>query len=303
MPADGGRGPVPEQGERVSKPILLWVDCTAGMPESQLRVRCASHFEVAQAEGVEQARAAIERVKPSVLCFDFDYPDQDRLLAMQATKHAHARLPILMLTLQHSESLAVWAFRARVWNYLVKPVSPEEFSDNLNALANLGNRASPPRTAQLLSAAVPSELPVLPIAPEVARLQPALQYVTRHYHERVSATAAARHSGLTRFDFSRRFRAAFGMTFRDYLLRVRITEARRLLTEGADSVTAVAYSVGFNDGSHFARCFRRLTGMLPSAYRSGWSRLQIDSLQSGSPPYLGLRRRASDRGPAGPTRP
>jgi len=272
------------------------------MPESQLRVLCASHFEVAQAEGVGQAKAEIERVKPSVLCFDFDYPDQDRLLAMQATKQAHARLPILMLTHEHSESLAVWAFRARVWNYLVKPVAPEEFAENLNALASLGNRASPPRSVQLLSAAIPSELPVQPIAPDVARLQPSLQYVTRHYHEKVSATAAAKSSGLTRFDFSRRFRATFGMTFREYLLRVRITEARRLLIECKDSVTAVAFAVGFNDGSHFARSFQRLTGVLPSAYRAEGSRLSLEAPQSGNPQYLGLRRRASDRGPSRATR-
>ena len=96
---------------------------------------------------------------------------------MQAIKQAHPRLPILMLTLEHSESLAVWAFRARVWNYLVKPVSPAELAENLNALANLGIRASPPRTAQLLRASVPSDLPVQPISANVARLQPALHYV------------------------------------------------------------------------------------------------------------------------------
>ena len=280
----------------MSKPILLWVDCTSGMPESGLRVRCANHFEVAQAQGIERARTNIEHLKPSVLCFDFDYPDQDRLQAMQAIKQAHMRLPILMLTLEHSESLAVWAFRARVWNYLVKPVSLAEFSENLNALANLGNRASPPRSAQMLNASIPSELPIQPIAPEIARLQPALQFVTRHYHDKVSATAAARFCGLTRFDFSRRFRTAFSMTFREYLLRVRITEARRLLTEGKVSVTAVAFAVGFNDGSHFAQIFQRITGVLPSAYRAGQSRMQVDDTQTSSLQYLGLRRRASDRG-------
>ena len=39
-----------------------------------------------------------------------------------------------------------------------------------------------------------------------------------------------------------------------------------MLTEGRVSITGIAYSVGFNDGSHFARLFRRLTGTLPSEY-------------------------------------
>lgn len=278
----------------MSKPLLLWVDCTAGLPDAELRVQSAAVFEVVHVRGVAQAATEIARLKPHALCFDFDYPDQAGLRAMQVIKQAHARLPILMLTLDHSETLAVWAFRARVWNYLVKPVSTAELFENLNALANLGHRASPPRVAQMLKVPVPSGLPVQPIPTEVARLQPALHYVTRRYHERISASAAARLCGLTRFDFSRKFRAAFRTTFRDYLLRVRIMEARRMLTEGRVSVTGVAYSVGFNDGSHFACMFKRLTGVLPSEYRAVDPSVEVESPGTGRVTDPGLRRRASD---------
>ena len=281
-------------GGAMPKPLLLWFDWASGVPDAELRIRCASVFEVAQSSGVEHAATELARLKPSVLCFDFDYPDQSRLRAMQEIKQSYPRLPILMLTLDHSELLAVWAFRARVWNYLVKPVSPAEFSENLHALANIGNRASPPRVAQMLNAVVPSELPVQPIAPEVARLQPALHHVKHHYHEKVMASAAARSCGLTRFEFSRKFKAAFGMTFREYLLRVRLAEARRLLTEGSASVTAVGFSVGFNDGSHFARMFRRYTGMLPSAYvASELAAQDARARPGGAQPEF--RRRATDR--------
>ena len=213
---------------------------------------------------------------------------------MQAIKQTYPRLPILMLTLEHSESLAVWAFRARAWNYLVKPVTPEELAENLKALANLGVRASAPRTAQLLRASVPSDLPVQSMSANVARLQPAVHYVAQHYHERISAIVAARTCGLTRFDFSRKFRAAFGTTFREYLLRVRIAEARRMLAEGRVSITGIAYSVGFNDGSHFARIFRRLTGALPSEYPAQQAQTDQHELPPASPAGTGMLRRASD---------
>jgi YesN/AraC family two-component response regulator len=282
----------------LSKPLLLWVDCTSGLPDAEPRVRAASCFEIAQVRGTSQAAAELARLKPHALCFDFDYPDQTCLQAMQAIKQSHPRLPILMLTFEHSESLAVWAFRARVWNYLVKPVSLSEFAENLNALANLGVRASPPRAAQLLRATVPSDLPVQAIPANVARLQPALHYVTQHYHERISASVAARSCGLSRFDFSRKFRAAFGTTFREYLLRVRVTEARRMLTEGRVSITGIAYSVGLNDGSHFARLFRRLTGALPSEYLPQQALAERARLAEASAASAGMLRRASDRSPA-----
>jgi AraC-like DNA-binding protein len=266
------------------KPVLLWVDCTAeGLPDAEHRVRSAVAFDVPLAESLEQLPKEIERHKPGALCFDFDYPDRRRLQAMLAIKRSFPRLPILMLTVEHSERLAVWAFRARAWNYLVKPVPAAELSECLQALASLCHRTSPPRAAQLLAASAPSGVRDEPLAPEIARLQPALYYVSQHYHERISAAAAARACGLSRFEFSRKFRAAFGMTFREYLLRARIAEARRLLVAGEISVTGVAYSVGFNDGSHFARMFRRFTGVLPSGYRdadlarvSRWGRRASD---------------------------
>jgi AraC-like DNA-binding protein len=263
---------------------MLWIDCTSGMPDAEHRVRCAAFFEIAQAESIDRIAQEIARSNPAALCFDFDFPDQRRLQAMRAVKQSHPRLPILMLTLEHSEELAVWAFRARAWNYLVKPVPADELAESLRALASLGSRATPPRSAQFLAAAAPEALPPEPVPAEVARLQPGLAYVTQHYHERISAAAVAKACGLDRFDFSRRFHAAFGMTFRHYLLRARINEARQLLVAGSLSVTGVAYSVGFNDGSHFARVFKRFTGMLPSDYR----RSDLDRIAT-------LRRRASDR--------
>jgi AraC-like DNA-binding protein len=275
---------------------MLWFDCTQGVHDAELRIQCANVFEVAHTSRLERAAEEIARLGPAVLSFDFDHPDQSSLHVMQSVKRTHPKLPILMLTLDHTESLAIWAFRARVWNFLVKPIAPEEFAENLDALAKIGNRASPPRVAQMIPAAIPNDLPAQPIDVRVAQLQPALDYIKHHYHEKVSASAAAQPCGLTRFEFSRRFRAVFGTTFRNYLMRVRIMEARRMLTEGSTSVTDIAYAVGFNDGSHFAHMFKRHTGLLPSDYltvrSSGAPRIPGSGGNLG--PGQVPRRRASD---------
>lgn len=277
----------------MSKPTLLWVNCTTGLTDPEPRVWAASLFEVRQVQGMAAADRELNCSRFHAVCFDFDYPDQSGLQAMRDIKQRHMRLPMIMLTLDHSEELAIWAFRVRMWNYFFKPVPQAELLDSLRSLANLGQRGSSPRAAQALHAAIPLHLPVQPVPPEVARLQPALHYVAMHYHQRVTASAVAKACGLTRFEFSRRFRETFKTTFRDYLIRFRIVEARRLLTEGRVSITGIAYSVGFNDGSHFAHMFRRFTGMLPSEYLDA----QLSALSSpgaGSSADAGLRRRSSD---------
>jgi AraC-like DNA-binding protein/CheY-like chemotaxis protein len=277
----------------MSKPTLLWVDCTSGMPDAEPRVWAASVFEVTRVQGTAAARRELFQGRFQAVCFDCDYPDQSCLQAMKAIKQAHARLPMLMLTVDHSEALAVWAFRSRMWNYFAKPIAQAELLESLRSLANLGQRGTPPRTAPTVHASMPDNLPIQPVPPDVARLQPALRYVAAHYHQRVSADAVAQACGLTRFEFSRRFRETFQTTFRDYLMRVRIVEARRLLTEGRVSITGIAYSVGFNDGSHFARMFKRFTGMLPSDYASAQA-VSAFPAEPASTSDAGLRRRATD---------
>jgi AraC-like DNA-binding protein len=281
----------------MSKPTLLWVDCTSGIPDAEPRVWAASVFEVTRVQGTPAAARELTQGRFQAVCFDCDYPDQSGLQAMKALKQAYPRLPMLMLTVEHSEALAIWAFRSRLWNYFVKPVAQAELLENLRLLAKLGLRNSPPRAAPTVHAEMPDNLPIQPVPPEVARLQPALRYVAAHYHQRVSADAVARACGLTRFEFSRRFRETFKTTFRDYLIRVRIVEARRLLTEGRVSITGIAYSVGFNDGSHFARMFRRFTGMLPSEYASVQA-MSASLGQAETAADAGLRRRATDNAAA-----
>ena len=279
----------------MSKPTLLWVDCTSGLPDAEPRIWTASVFELTVVLGTAAASRELAHARFHAVCFECDYPDQSRLTAMQAIKHANQRLPMLMLTLDHSEALAVWAFRSRMWNYLVKPVAQAELLENLQSLASLGQRGSQARAAQRLRADLPDDLPVQPMTPEVARLQPGVRYVAAHFHQRVTADAVARACGLSRFEFSRRFREAFKMTFRDYLMRFRIDEARRMLTEGRVSITGIAYSVGFNDGSHFASMFRRYTGVSPSQYAlEPPHAIRAAAAAEGADP--GLRRRATDSG-------
>ena len=66
---------------------------------------------------------------------------------------------------------------------------------------------------------------------------------------------------------SRAFRAAYGCTPGDYLRRLRIERAQRLLAESDVPLSQVAVAVGYYDQSHFTGAFRRATGTTPAQYR------------------------------------
>jgi len=69
-----------------------------------------------------------------------------------------------------------------------------------------------------------------------------------------------------RFQLARAFRTAYGLPPHAYLVQLRLTAARRLLSTG-EAPASVAAAVGFADQSHLGRWFRRAYGLTPAAYR------------------------------------
>ena len=86
------------------------------------------------------------------------------------------------------------------------------------------------------------------------------------YAEPLRLDQLAHEAALSPFHFLRIFRAAFGQTPHQYLTRVRIEAAKRLLLADAP-VTDVCFEVGFQSLGSFSTLFARRVGAPPSAFR------------------------------------
>ena len=95
-----------------------------------------------------------------------------------------------------------------------------------------------------------------------------IEYLHSHFAENVGTERLARMAGLSVSHFERRFRLAFGSSPRQYLIRVRVENAARMLRESDRSITEIAQACGFYDHAHFSRSFRRITNLSPTAYRN-----------------------------------
>jgi AraC-like DNA-binding protein/quercetin dioxygenase-like cupin family protein len=83
----------------------------------------------------------------------------------------------------------------------------------------------------------------------------------------LALTEVARAATLSRSYFATSFRNYYGMSPARFHLRQRIEKAATALTFGGGSVKEVAEDFGFQTVHHFSRCFRRVMGMPPAAYR------------------------------------
>jgi transcriptional regulator GlxA family with amidase domain len=99
------------------------------------------------------------------------------------------------------------------------------------------------------------------------RLARAIQYVTRDLAQRPTLAAVSKVAGLERTYFCKCFSRHFGMSFSEWNARIRVEEARGLLTTTVLSISAVALAVGYSDITTFERNFRELFAVSPRRYR------------------------------------
>jgi len=100
-------------------------------------------------------------------------------------------------------------------------------------------------------------------------LSPALDYIRTNYAESLTLDAVARHIHISSYYLSHLFKDELGITFVDYLTRVRVEEARQLLKHTEFSVQEIALRVGYEDPSYFCKVFKKATGQTPHRYRRG----------------------------------
>ena len=222
-----------------------------------------------------QITRVIETHKPSLMCVDYDFPDLPSLQLLRLLRSSYSHIPIVMLTTQHNENLAVWAFRTGVRNYLVKPLPAKMIAEEISALLtakfkfrSITSRVNTPRVNVLKSYPIPNEFRIVTSPLQGVRTIPAVYYVETHYQEKITEKDVADLCGMSAFTFSRTFRIEHNnITFREFLIKYRIERAKELLNNQEIAVTDVAHLIGFTDASSFTRLFRRYVGMTPSCYQ------------------------------------
>jgi AraC-like DNA-binding protein len=110
-------------------------------------------------------------------------------------------------------------------------------------------------------------LPAQAHAEPATGLEPLLAWIGAHLSQQLDLATLARVGGCSRQRLDERFRAAFGLPPMAWIRHRRIIVAQDLLLTTAMPVAAVAAAVSPWDIFQFSRCFRRITGLGPRAWR------------------------------------
>lgn len=96
----------------------------------------------------------------------------------------------------------------------------------------------------------------------------AKDYIRENYQKDITLEDVARQVNVSPYYFSKLFKEESGENFIDYLTRVRIDIAVKLLRDRGKSIKEISLETGYADPNYFSRLFKKRTGMTPKEYRN-----------------------------------
>lgn len=116
-------------------------------------------------------------------------------------------------------------------------------------------------------AALSNQLAVRQAQEESPQIAKARAFIATNQHTEISLHDVASAVNMSAFYFCKTFKQATGLTFTDYLARVRIEKVKNLLLNPHKRISEAAFEAGFQSLSQFNRVFRRVTGEAPTVWR------------------------------------
>ncbi len=95
----------------------------------------------------------------------------------------------------------------------------------------------------------------------------AVDYIKKHYNQKISLKEVADYVLLSPSYFSKIFKTEMETNFSQYLNKVRVEQSKVLLLNNRISLVDVALMTGFEDQSYFTKVFKKLTGISPGKFR------------------------------------
>jgi signal transduction histidine kinase/DNA-binding response OmpR family regulator len=261
--ADAVNSSLPHWDER--NPILLIVEDNEDVI-SYLMTVLSDDFEVtAASDGLEGFERACEIV-PDIILTDVMMPGLDgiKMLDMLKNDPLTSHIPVVILTARADVASRVEGLARGADAYIAKPFNREELLAELRMLI---------RQRRLLYSRYSSAGTPPPDDNHIFKIEDSFikkinEVMTGHLVEdSFDINSLCEHLNMSRTQLYRKFRSLTSQSPHDYYLKMKLHNAKQMLTTSDLTVAEAAYRAGFKNVSHFSKAFTREFGINPSDIR------------------------------------
>ncbi|OGU70527.1 MAG: hypothetical protein A2V93_02815 [Ignavibacteria bacterium RBG_16_34_14] len=245
-------------------PILLIVEDNLDVIRYLKSLLVTSYNVYTAMNGREGLDKALELI-PDIVISDVMMPEMDgfKLCEKLKTDERTSHIPVILLTARSSDMSKLEGLETGADDYLIKPVNAKELLIRIINLIEqrrrLRERFSKDVTLSPKDIAVTSA--------DQRFLEKAIEIVEKEMKEPdFSVEQFSKEVGMSTSQLYRKIHALTNQTPVEFIRTFRLKRAASLLNQKFGNVAEIAFEVGFNNLSYFAKCFRELFGKSPSEY-------------------------------------
>jgi signal transduction histidine kinase/CheY-like chemotaxis protein len=260
----GGETTTEDSADARDLPQILVVEDNADMRQYIHQI-LHTHYQVAEAsDGSEGCEKAVTMI-PDLVISDVMMPEMDGLELCRRLKKDErtSHIPVILLTAKAGKASKLEGLETRADDYLTKPFDANELlvvlRNRIEQRAQLRARFSREVTVQPKDIAITSA--------DERFLRKAMDIVENNMDDfdfNVQAFVEQMH--LEHTQVNRKLKALTDFTPVQFIRFLRLKRAAKKIARQEDTISQIAYSVGFNNLSYFAKCFKEQFGSLPSDY-------------------------------------
>ena len=240
------------------------------LPWEQLCVQIAG-----EAFNGNQASQLLMTLKPEILISDICMPGKSGIDLLKEIRQADLSVKVIFLSGHQEFSYAKDAIAYGALDYILKPIDKGQLKQTvLKAKALIEKETEELQMRRRLSGYEKGrDVSRGENGPDDSRLPQDIQkvkaHIEAHYQQDISLETAAGIACMNPNYFCTFFKKHTGENFKDYLLRIRMEQALRLLMTTDCKTYELAERVGFHDPKHFSDMFKKFYGKNPMEYKKG----------------------------------
>jgi signal transduction histidine kinase/ligand-binding sensor domain-containing protein/DNA-binding response OmpR family regulator len=262
-----GEEQTPAESPRDAKPLVLLVEDNEDL-RFYLKDNLNRVYNILEAKSGEEAWKKIVSNFPDLIVSDVMMPGMNGLELCHKVKSDWrvSHIPVILLTARTTDEQRIEGLESGADDYINKPFNFEILESRIRNL--IQQREKLHKALSQNASIKASELKITPLDEQF--IKGATQHVEKNIsNAEYSVEDLCSELGLSRSLFFRKMMALTGKSPLEFIRTIRMQQAAQLLEKSQLTVAEVAYQVGFNNPKYFAKYFKEIYHVLPSAYAAG----------------------------------
>lgn len=213
------------------------------------------------------AITSIIREKPDLIITDIRMPEMSGLELMQKLRDQKLSTEIVIISGYGQFEYAQKAIQLGASGYLLKPLNPKEAYDTLKTVKDRLDKKSKGVNSKIKPEKEKCENNLEESVSNTDSFEQLINYIDTHFSEKLTLQQLAGMFFINPNYCCMLFNKYKNMTFSQYLTRIRVNEAAKLLKDTTLPLEKVSAMVGFPDYFYFSKVFKKYNNLSPKDYR------------------------------------